>query len=421
MPTLNLKQNIAFLLLTILLASLSGFLAGGIAGIFFYQEVKEELSKVGLDLPERIPERIIERETRVEKEYLPHTSQEEAIIKVVREVSPSVVSIIITKDLPIIEEYWISPFEEFFGEPFGFKIPQYRQKGTEKREIGGGTGFIISEEGMVLTNKHVVSDKTADYTILTNDGKKYKAQVLARHPFQDLAILKIETEEKIKFKPLKLGDSSKIQIGQTVIAIGNALGEFRNTISVGVVSGLKRKITAAGGGIIETIEDLIQTDAAINKGNSGGPLLNLAGEVIGVNTAMAYGAENIGFAIPINKAKRAIEQVKKLGKISYPFLGVCWTQITPELKERFNLPVDYGAFINKDKNCPYGIFPNSAAEKAGLKVGDIILEWNGQKLSPENSLGKVIQKHLPGDKVILRVLRNGQEKTIEVILGERSG
>ena len=419
MNSFNFKQNITLLLLTILLASLFGFGGGIISNLVFYrdfQEIKKRLSELNI-LP---PEKIIERETQVEKVYLPQTSQEEVIIQVVKEVSPSVVSIIITKDLPIIEKYWISPFEEFFGQPFGFKIPQYRQKGTEKREVGGGTGFIISQDGMVLTNKHVVLDEDADYTILTNDGRRYPAKVLAKDPFQDLAILKIEKIDKVAFQPLKLGDSSKIQVGQTVIAIGNALGEFRNTVSVGVISGLERKVTAVGEGLVVTIEGLIQTDAAINRGNSGGPLLNLAGEVIGVNTAMAQTAENIGFAIPINKAKKAIDQVKKFGKISYPFLGVCWTQITPELKERYNLPVDYGAFISKGKNCPYSIYPGSAAEKAGLREGDIILQWNNQKLTPANSLGKVIQKHNPGDKITLKILREGKEKIIEVVLGERS-
>lgn len=416
MNFLSFREKINFVIIVVLLASLFGLVAGGVSGVYFYQQVKKQLAQANL-LPK---EKVIEKETRVEKEYLPQTSQEQAIVSVVKEVSPSVVSIIITKDLPIIEEYWSSPFEEFFGVPFEFKIPQYRQKGTEKREVGGGSGFIISKDGLVLTNKHVVLDENADYTVLTNDGKKYPAEVLAKDPFQDLAILKIKSTKKLSLKPVRLGDSEKIQVGQTVIAIGNALGEFRNTVSVGVVSGLGRRVTASGGGFVETIENLIQTDAAINRGNSGGPLLNLAGEVIGVNTAMAQMAENIGFAIPINKAKKDIEQVRAQGKISYPFLGVCWTQVTPELKEQLNLPVDYGALIQKSGNCPYGIFPGSAAQKAGLKVGDIILEWNGKKLTSENSLGKVIQKHNPGDEIVLKILRGGKEKTLKVVLGERN-
>lgn len=405
------------IILTVFLSSTFGFLAGSISGGYFYSELRNYLSKFNIYLPEP---KIIEREKIIEKEpvYLPQTSQEQAIINAVNEVSPAVVSIIITKDLPVLEEYYIYPFEEFFGEPFfEFKIPQYRQKGVEKKEIGGGTGFFVSGDGMILTNAHVVSDKEADYTVLTNDGKKYPAKVLARDTFRDLAIIKIDGEN---FSSVKLGDSNKLQIGQTVIAIGNALGEFRNTVSVGVISGLGRTITASGGGIIETVEDVIQTDAAINQGNSGGPLLNLKGEVIGVNFAMAQQAENIGFAIPINKAKKDIEQVKTLGKIVYPFLGVRYILITEKIQKENNLPVDYGAWVIKGEGGEAAIFPGSAAEKAGLKEGDIILEFNGEKITTENTLAKIIMKYNPGDKVTLKILREGKEKIFEVILGERS-
>jgi serine protease Do len=285
---------------------------------------------------------------------------------------------------------------------------------------------------MVLTNKHVVLDEEADYTIFTTDGRKFPAKVLAKDPLQDLAILKIEKEKivdsdgEFQLKPfsvVKLGDSSGLQIGQTIIAIGNALGEFRNTVSVGVISGLGRTITASGGGFVETIEDVIQTDAAINKGNSGGPLLNLKGEVIGINTATVLGAQSIGFAIPVNKAKRDIEQVKTLGKIVYPFLGVYYVLITENLAEEFDLPVDYGAWIGRNAAGEYtteAIFSDSAAEKSGIERDDIILEFGGEKITPDNSLAKFIQKYNPGDKVALKILQEGEEKTIEVILGERN-
>ncbi|RLC40252.1 MAG: hypothetical protein DRH33_00550 [Candidatus Nealsonbacteria bacterium] len=360
--------------------------------------------------------------------YIPQTSQEKAVIEVVEKASPAVVSIIITKEIPVYEEYYENIFPELPGFP-EFKIPQYRQKGTKKEKVGGGTGFIISEDGMVLTNKHVVSDTEAEYTVITNDGKKYEAQVLARDPFQDLAILKIEKEKWITkegnfsqkpFPTLPLGDSASLQIGQTVIAIGNALGEFRNTVSVGVISGLGRTITASGGGMVETLEDVIQTDAAINKGNSGGPLLNLRGEVIGVNVAMAQEAQNIGFAIPINRAKRAIEQVKRLGKIVYPFLGIRYILITPEIQEEKNLPVDYGALIVKGSLREPAVIPGSAADKAGLREGDIILEVDGQKITPQHSLAKIIQSHNPGDEITLKVLRNKKEIILKATLGEKS-
>ncbi len=246
-------------------------------------------------------------ETQTQNPSATAFSQEDAVVSAVKNTSPAVVSIIISKNLPLYEECYVNPFGDLFP---GFQIPQICQKGTSLQEIGGGSGFIVSSSGLILTNKHVVSDKEAEYTVLTNDGKKYPAKVLALDLNQDLAVIKITIakDSTTSLATVKLGDSDNIQIGQSVIAIGNALGEFRNTVSVGVVSGLFRTITASGGGTQETLGDLIQTDAAINSGNSGGPLLNLKGEVIGINTAMASGAENIGFAIPINKAKAILQE-----------------------------------------------------------------------------------------------------------------
>jgi S1-C subfamily serine protease len=396
----------------IFLIIITSFVFGGVGGLlsggYFYSDIKSFLDKLIFESSE-MP--AIEGQ----KNYTAQTTQEEAIIKTVNETSPAVVSIIITKDLPIIEEYYINPFGS--DSPFDIQIPQYRQKGTQKQEVGGGSGFIVSSDGMVLTNKHVVSDGTADYTVLTNDGKKYPAKVLAKDSVQDLAIIKIEGSN---FPVVKLGDSSKLQIGQTVITIGNALGEFRNTVSVGVISGLGRTITASGGDLIETIEDVIQTDAAINQGNSGGPLLNLKGEVIGVNTATVSGAQNIGFAIPINKGKRDIEQVKAKGKITYPFLGVSYILINEKVKEENNLPVAEGAWIIAGQQGGSAIYSGSPAEKVGLKEGDIILEFNGEKITSENSLAKIIMKYNPEDKITLKILRDGKEKIFEVILSERS-
>lgn len=407
------NKTLGIIILTIFVSSFFGFISGILSTSYFYPEISDYLQKFNTGLPwfEKAPGQ------EGSGEYIPQTSQEQAVIKAVKEVSPSVVSIIITKDLPILEKYYLNPFGP--NSPFEVQIPQYRQKGIQKQEIGGGTGFLISSDGMVLTNRHVVSDKEADYTVLTNDGRKFPAKVLAKDPAQDLAILKIEKNSE-SFPTVQLGDSSKLQIGQTVITIGNALGEFRNTISVGVISGLGRTVTASGGGIIETIEDVIQTDAAINLGNSGGPLLNLKGEVIGINTAMVNEAQNIGFAIPINNAKRAIESVKASGKIVYPFLGVRYVLITEEIQQANNLPVNYGALIVKGEQGEAAISSGSAAQKAGLKEGDIVLEFNGEKITTENSLAKIIMKYNPGDKVNLKILRAKEEKTIEVVLGERS-
>jgi serine protease Do len=418
-------RNFHFLILVILFSSIFGFLAGAISGHYFYSgEINDYLSKLNTAF--------FKPQAKVEMEYVPQTTQEESVIKAVKDFSPAVVSIVITKDVPIMEEYYVNPFqqfEQFFGQPLQLQIPQYRQNGTTTEEIGGGTGFIISEDGMILTNRHVVVDTGADYTVFTNDGKSYPAKVLARDSIQDLAIIKIEQEKTIgskgefslkKFPVVKLGDSDKVQMGQTAIAIGNALGEFRNTVSVGVVSGLSRTIIASGGGMSETIEDVIQTDTAINKGNSGGPLLNLKGEVIGINTAMVEEAQSIGFAIPINKAKKDIEQIKSTGKIVYPFLGVRYILITEKIQKEKNLAVNYGALITKGENNEAAVSPGSAAEKAGLQENDIILEFNGGKITTDNSLGKIIQKYNPEDKISLKILRGKEEKTIEVVLGEKS-
>ncbi len=434
------EKTIKTILILCLIIFCLGGVTGGIYGQDIWQGLKYGLIKINnyfkifpeIELP---PKEVVQPSPEKEPQppqYIPQTTQEKAVIEAVKKVSPAVVSIIITKEFPVYEQYYENPFEEFFGPevPFEFKIPQYRQKGTQKQKIGGGTGFIISEDGMILTNKHVVEDTQADYTVITNDGRKYPAQVLARDPFQDLAILKIERDKVITqegdfqetpFTVVRLGDSDTLQIGQTVIAIGNALGEFRNTVSVGVISGLGRTITASGGGIIETLEDVIQTDAAINKGNSGGPLLNLKGEVIGVNVAMAQAAQNIGFAIPINHAKKAIEQVKATGKIVYPFLGIRYVLITKELQEEKDLPVDYGALIvGGETPQEPAIVPGSGADKAGLREGDIILEVDGKKVTLRNSLAKIIRSHSPGDKIVLKVLRGDKTLILEATLGEKT-
>lgn len=364
-----------------------------------------------------ILEKITEKET---KEKI--IRQDELVVQVVEQASPAVVSVVATKDVPIIEQFFVDPFgddpffRQFFGdEGSGFRIPRFRQKGTEKQEISSGTGFIVSEDGLLITNKHVVADTEAEYTALLNDGSKKAARVLARDPLQDLAILKIEGSG---YPALRLGDSSGVKIGQSVIAIGNALGEFRNTVSVGVVSGLQRSVIARGAGGPESLQELIQTDAAINPGNSGGPLLNLRGEVVGINTAIAQGAENIGFAIPVNKAKRALEDVKATGKIIYPFLGVRYLSVTKDLAERDKLGRDYGALLRGGEDGP-AVVPDSPAAKAGLKAEDIILEINGQRIDQEHTLASLIQKYKVGDEITLKVFREGKEIEVKAVLEER--
>lgn len=363
---------------------------------------------------------------RIIQPIVPVSSEEEAVISAVKKSTPAVVSIVASKDLAVLQPSAGNPFAEFCKDPFfrDFLGPQCNdnpapapQPPSKKQQVAAGTGFLVTSDGLIVTNKHVVDIAQAEFTVLTNDGKKYPAKVLAKDPFNDLALVKIEPPAR-GFQILPLGDSDKLQIGQSVIAIGNALGEFSNTVSRGVISGLLRSITAQAGTSSEKLEKLIQTDAAINPGNSGGPLLNLRGEVVGINTAIAAGAQSVGFAIPVNQIKKAIGDVKVLGRIVYPFVGVHYSVITPELKIAKNLSVDYGVLIISSSGTP-GIVPGSPAEKAGLKEGDIILEVNGQKLTPDNDLAKMIQKLKVGDKINLKILRDGQNKNIEVVLEER--
>ncbi|MDO8592632.1 MAG: trypsin-like peptidase domain-containing protein [bacterium] len=355
------------------------------------------------------------------------TGEGSAVVAAVDKVSPAVVSIIVAKDLPKIQQFRGSPFgsdffRQFFGDNFGdFPAPQDGQSGqgggTIKQEIGGGSGFIITKDGFIVTNKHVIIDPAADYTVLMNDEKKYPAKVVAQDPVIDLAVLKISAQN---LPTVELGDSSSLKAGQSVIAIGNALGEFRNTVSTGVISGLARSVTASGARFgSEQLVNVIQTDASINPGNSGGPLLNIAGQVIGINTAIVQGAQNIGFAIPVNEIKSTIDSIKKNGRIIRPWLGVRYVIINKTVAEANKLSVDYGAIIARGQNqTDLAVIPGSPADKAGLQENDIILEINGQKITENNPLANLVAKFKPGDVISLKVLHQAKEKTVKVKLEE---
>ena len=388
------RPILKMVILTIFISSVFGSLAGLIT-FYYFQE------KNILPLEKEIYKTEIKEEIIKEEPLTLLIIKEQAVMDVVKKASPAVVSIVATRDLPV----FISPFD------FGF--PTRRE---ERREVGWGSGFIVSKDGLILTNRHVVEDERADYTVVLNDGREFKAEIIARDRTQDLAVLRIRAEEPLPV--VKLGNSNDLLLGQTVIAIGNVLGEFQNSVSKGVVSGLGRTVTAHGGGLVMRMENIIQTDAAINPGNSGGPLLNLRSEVVGINTAMVFGAENIGFSIPINQAKKAIEEVKEYGRILHPFLGVRWVSINERIQRENNLPVNYGALVIRGERGEPAIFPGSVAEKAGIQERDIILEFNQEKITADNSLGKIITKYNPGDRVSLKILRENREKNIEVILGE---
>lgn len=355
------------------------------------------------------------------------TMQKSPFIQVVKKTSPAVVSIIISKDLPKIRKYYVQPFDEFLG-PYGPPITQYRHEGKQKVKIGGGSGFFVSPEGIILTNRHVIVSPEVEYTIVTADEKEYQAEILARDPVNDVAIIKIKNAKGRKFPILELGDSTKAELGQEVIAIGNALGAFRNTVSTGVVSGLSRFITAHDGvsGQMASLRGLIQTDAAINPGNSGGPLVNLDGKVIAINVAIVLGAQNIGFAIPVNNAKKDLADIKKYGRIIQPFLGVRYILINKALKESFaqrlriRLPVDHGALIIREPGVgDPAVVPNSPAAKAGLTEHDIILEFNKVKVTEKSPLQELIYKAKPGDVVEIKILRGDKIGTTSVKLEEK--
>ncbi|MBI4036936.1 trypsin-like peptidase domain-containing protein [Candidatus Daviesbacteria bacterium] len=314
-------------------------------------------------------------------------NEDNAVISAVDKASPSVVAIGATTKV-------INPFNPF-------AIPK-NQNSTI------GTGFVISDKGIIVTNKHVVADLGSQYTVISRDGKKYEIRKIYRDPILDLAIVQIDGGD---LKALEMGDSSKLKVGQTVIAIGNALGKFTNTVTTGIVSGLGRKVVAGDpfSGSAESLDDLIQTDAAINPGNSGGPLLNSAGQVIGVNVATTEGAQNIGFAVPIDAVKKITDEFIQTGKVSRPFLGVSYRFISKDVAILNDVP--QGAYIQQ-------VADGSPADKAGIKAGDIITKIDGKAVDMETKLSESITGKKIGDKLDLTIWSDNKEKTVTATLQE---
>jgi S1-C subfamily serine protease len=341
---------------------------------------------------------------------------DDAVTRLVEKSAPAVVSIIIKKAVPQAQA---TPFGNlpFF---FPFSVPNQDAPGQapEKQKIGSGSGFFVSADGMLVTNKHVVADEDAEYTVVTSEGKEYEAKVLARDPVNDIAVLKVDGAN---FPFLSFGNSDQLKVGQTVVAIGNPLGEFANSVSRGIISGLQRSVSAGSPyGAEEQLAGIIQTDAAINPGNSGGPLLDIQGAVIGVNVAVAQGAENIGFALPINQVKSKVDQVKKTGKIQTPYIGVRYVLVDDELQKQSDLPYNYGALILRGQNLTdFAVVPGSPADKAGLVENDIILEVEGTKIDEKHPLATVLNGFSVGQSVNLKVWHKGEEKTVTLTLGER--
>jgi serine protease Do len=384
-------HGLGFLVSVILLA----FLAGSVSGFLSSESVVKKAKQNSSSL----------QNIKVQ--------EDSAVIDVVKKASPAVVSIVISKDLNQYQQN-NNPFAPFF-----FSTPSNTPSTQpDFQKIGAGTGFFVTSNGLIVTNKHVVEDQNAKYTVVDNNGKQYDAKVLSVDPVNDIALVKID----IKGAPtLAFADSGSLEIGQHVIAIGNSLGQFSNTVTSGIISGIGRTVTAGSeySGSSEDLEDVIQTDAAINPGNSGGPLLNIGGEVVGMNTATSSEGQLLGFAIPANDVSKDVASFNKFARISKPYLGIRYVLLNQGLKEQNNLPVEEGAWIapaQQSGDTP--VISGGPADKAGVKAGDIITAVNNDKITKTHSLAGILKNFNPSDTITLTVLRDGKTMTINVTLGE---
>lgn len=317
------------------------------------------------------------------------TAAEGTVMSVSDKVSPSVVSIITS-------------------------VTQQSYFGTTSGEAAG-TGIIVSSDGYILTNKHVVSDAKS-VQVVTSDGTAYDSvTVLGVDPLNDVAFLKIK--DATGLPAVTLGDSSTVRVGQNVVTIGNALGQYQNTVTSGIISGLGRPVQAgdSNGSSTESLTDLFQTDASINPGNSGGPLLNMAGQVIGINTAIAQDAQGIGFSIPINATKGMLKNVLAGKGVQRSYIGVRYIEITADVAKKYNLPVKQGAYVFTENSVP--IVGGSPAEKAGIKEKDIITKINGLAVGKNGGVSSMVGAYAPGDSITVTILRDGREQELRVILG----
>ena len=385
-----MKAQRTLLVVSALLLVIGGVVSSGILGLngkFFEKYVRlPTFPKQTVSIPGSENVRVV--------------TEESVIIDTVERVSPSVVTVGITKTRQLGDMLDINPFDPF--------SPFRRTPGkTQKLEADIGSGFIVGADGLIVTNKHVVADTAAKYRVIMKDDTSYDVVKIYRDPANDLAILKIAASG---LKPVELGDSGKIKVGQLAIAIGTALGEFRHTVTTGVISGVGRGITAGSPfeGSVERLDNVIQTDAAINPGNSGGPLLNSAGQVIGVNVAVSGDGQNIGFAIPINIIKDSLNNFNATGQFNRPFLGVRYKTISKDVGILNDIPE--GAYVIE-------VVAGSPAEKSELKEGDIITKIDDVRLTGDNAeLAKVISKKKVGDTMSLSVWRGGKEQTMKVTL-----
>jgi serine protease Do len=393
--------------------------AGGVAGsqlVLQRQAVQSSQSSVALLSPQPPTSGDDKRALEVPAGA---QGEEDAAIAVAKSANQAVVSVVVSKVIPQTPAFNPNDFFFNFGFPFDFPEVQPQTPSTkgQPQVVGGGSGFIVRSNGLIATNKHVVADADATYTVRLSTGKEYPAKIVATDPVNDIGFLKIEATN---LPTLPLGDSNKLQIGQTVLAIGYSLGEYLNSVTKGVISGISRDIVAGdnGSGNSERLEGVIQTDAAINPGNSGGPLLNLKGQAIGINTAIDRQGQLVGFAIPINVVASAISSVEKSGKVVRPYLGVRYVELDSNFVKEKNLSVNSGAYVVSQGKEP-AVMVGSPADKAGLKEGDVITKVNGQALGDQLSLSQTISRLGVGETVRLTVVREGKTLSVDVKLEER--
>ncbi|MEW6041844.1 MAG: trypsin-like peptidase domain-containing protein, partial [Elusimicrobiota bacterium] len=350
-----------------------------------------------------------------ESRLAPAVELQEIFVGVVEKVKPSVVNIstVQTIEAPQYEFFFGDPFEEFFERFFqqpNERPPQRKKRTFKYRTESGGSGFIIDSSGYIITNEHVIKDADEINVTVNTDGKEkvYKGKVVGKDERTDIAVVKINTHG-IKLQPLNLGDSDKIKVGEWVLAIGSPFG-LEQTVTNGIVSAIRQSVQVEG----RVYRNFIQTDAAINRGNSGGPLCNIKGEVIGINTAIFAPTgvfAGIGFAIPVNRAKEILDELIHKGKVVRGWLGVEIKPMDDVLRRQFSVPGDFGVLINR-------VLSGSPAEKAGIERGDVIIEFDGKKVSSPVELQDIVSKTGPQKKVLTKIIRKAKELTLELVTGE---
>ena len=399
---------------TIGLGALAGAIAGLLVGIgsFFWM-------LTWLDQPSTW-EALRARQMEQDRGAL--EAEESATVEIVGKVAPAVTGVTIRKPMETISSGG-GPTILFNGQPFGGGTTPKSTREDGLVDVGSGTAFFVDATGLLLTNRHVVEDEDARYFVTTQAGDEYEVDVVARDTLYDVAVLRVK-EGKVPeggFPTVALATHETLRIGQTVIAVGNALGAFNNTVTKGIISGTNRDLVAGGGGSSERIQEAIQTDAAINPGNSGGPLVNLQGEVIGINTAVSNRGNGLGFAIPISVGRKVTSDVLAFGHIVRPWLGVRYVMLSDENTEELGLQkLQRGAYILEEEETDVpGVLVGSPADDAGLLEKDVIVKVNDQLLTEDDQLATVLNRFKPGDVITLEVLREGGTiSPVRVTLGE---